>query len=225
MAILQFAGTMPIADAAAIISVLAFVNILLVIRHSLSEVDWSLFRRIVTGQIPAIIVGLWLLHLLSAGTRSILALIFAVFLIGGSLTMVVRPKLREQKSRSWSAYVFGFGGGILGGLFSASGPVSGWYAYSQPIAVATARATMLAILFVTSSFRTVLVAIEGGYKQDLLVLILIGLPVIVLMSWISNTFPITAGDTTLRRWIFSLLLLIGVWIAGAAVYQLVSAPV
>ena len=58
--------------------------------------------------------------------------------------------------------------GILGGLFSASGPVLGWFAYSQPLPVAVIRATLLSYYCVATATRTVIVFFEGSLSPAVL---------------------------------------------------------
>ena len=74
-------------------------------------------------------------------------------------------------------------GGVLGGLFSASGPLLGWFAYSQPLSVAVIRATLLSYFFLTTSARTVIVLFDGSLTTSVLLYAGLGAPVVMLGAW------------------------------------------
>tara|TARA_E500000178_G_scaffold171835_1_gene171177 strand:- start:372 stop:737 length:366 start_codon:yes stop_codon:yes gene_type:complete len=107
-------------------------------------------------------------------------------------------------------------GGLLGGLFSASGPLLGWFAYSQPLSVAIIRATLLGYFVLATSARTVIVFFEGSLTNTVLLYAALGAPVVVLGAWLGRRFPPLVSEAALKRGVFVGLLLMGIWICATA---------
>ena len=103
MAIVQIAGVMSIADAAAVISVLALFNIAVGLVGATRKIDWPIFRGIAIGQFPAIVLGVWLLTILSTNQTQLLGLLFGLFLYRSAF-IVVRPQPLPERSKTWTAY-------------------------------------------------------------------------------------------------------------------------
>ena len=80
----------------------------------------------------------------------------------------------------------GVAGGLVGGLFSASGPIMGWFNYRQPLVVSAIRATLLCGFVLTTSMRTLVVGIQGGLTAEVWLLTALGLPLVVLGTWIGS---------------------------------------
>ena len=211
MAIVQIAGVMSIADAAAVISVLALFNIAVGLVGATRKIDWPIFRGIAIGQFPAIVLGVWLLTILSANQTQLLGLLFGLFLLFSSAFIVVRPQPLPERSKTWTAYVAGFFGGIFGGMFSTAGPATGWYCYRQPLAISILRATLLAGFLAHALTRTALVGGTGFYDRELLLYIAIGLPVALVATWFARLYPPRISDLLARRLIFLLLAFVGLW--------------
>ena len=107
-------------------------------------------------------------------------------------------------------------GGVVGGLFSASGPVMGWFNYRQPLPFAVIRATLLACFAMTTVTRTLVVGVRGELDGDVLLLFAILLPVVALGSWLGDRFRPPISEALMKRGAFSLLFVLGVWITVAA---------
>lgn len=219
MAIVQISGVMSIAETAAAISVLAFVNIAVSLLDTFKNIDGRLFLFLTLGQLPAIALGIAILNYLSREAIVILEIIFALFLIAGSVSLALNPTPKERRSSSLATTGIGFTGGIFGGMFAASGPVVGWFAYRQPIVIASIRASLLAMLGVTTCTRTVLVWIDGVFSPSLLRLILAAIPVVFIATFLAKRFQPQVTDRQFRRAVFSFMFLIGCWILSVAVIQ------
>ncbi|MCY4129881.1 MAG: sulfite exporter TauE/SafE family protein [Gammaproteobacteria bacterium] len=222
MAIVQMSGVLSIAETAAAISVLAFINIAVTLFDTYRDVDRRLFLFLSLGQLPAIALGIAVLNYLTREATVILEIVFALFLIVGSFALAINPTPRARRSNSLATTGVGFAGGIFGGMFAASGPVVGWFAYRQPIVIASIRASLLAMLGVTTCTRTVLVWIDGIYSYTLLWIIAAAVPVVFISSYIAKRFRPKVTDRQFRRAIFSLVFLVGCWILSLAVIELVT---
>ena len=220
MAIVAAAQVYDVAVTAAVVSFLAFVNVGVALYGHARDVDWGLWLSLSVGQLTAIGAGIWLLHQLSTNAENVLYLILGVFIVGGSASMVLRPTPRSTRSPIWSAVVAGAGGGLVGGMFAASGPVIGWFAYRQPIQVATVRATLLAGYLVTTSTRSVVVGFSGGLSEIVWQLTALGLPAVVLGTWLARRHAALFDEGNMRRVAFTTLLLLGIGIIASAVFAL-----
>lgn len=220
MALVQLSGAMSLADAAAAISVLAFVNIAVVLWDSYRDIDKNLFLCLVIGQLPAIGIGVWLLNYLGREAALLLELIFGLFLVVGSISLTVNPTPKSVRSSQGATVGIGFAGGIFGGMFAASGPVVGWFAYRQPVVLASIRASLLAMLGLTTVARTIIVTIDGIFTQSLIITIICSIPVVFWATWFAKRYPPKLTDRQFRRMIFMFVLIIGIWISSSSVLQI-----
>lgn len=205
---------------AAVVSFLSLVNIGLSLHGHYHLVHGRMLKWLVIGQLPAIVVGVWLLGVLSREASGALEAVLGVFLIAGSASMMVRPRLRATVSGAPAAWVAGTAGGLLGGLFAASGPVIGWFCYRQPLPVAEIRATLLGCFAATTLARIATVGVAGDLTREIGVITVSCLPAVLLGVWLGRKFPPPVGEETLRRLAFALLTLLGLWILGASVMSL-----
>lgn len=201
---------------AAVVSFLSLVNIGLSLHGHYHLVHGRTLKWLVIGQVPAIVAGVWLLGYLSASASRLLAWILGLFLIVGSASMMVRPRLRATVSGAAGAYVAGAAGGVLGGLFAASGPVIGWFCYRQPLPIVEIRATLLGCFAATTLTRIVAVTVAGDLTPGILELTAGCLPAVLVGTWLGRRFPPPVAEPTLRRLAFLLLTLLGVWILLSA---------
>jgi uncharacterized membrane protein YfcA len=207
----------PLETASAVVSLLSFVNIALSLRGHFHLVHGRVFRALAWGQAPAIVLGVWLLGVLSSGATFVLELLLGTFLILGSGSMMFRPRLRPTVSTTPAALAAGAAGGLLGGLFAASGPVIGWFCYRQPLPVTEIRATLLGCFAVSTLIRVVTVGAAGDLDREVWRLAATALPVVLLGTWLGRNRPPPIAEATLRRFAFLLLTLMGLWILGSAV--------
>jgi uncharacterized membrane protein YfcA len=112
----------------------------------------------------------------------------------------------------------GFAGGILGGMFSASGPVIGWFTYRQPLPVATIRSTLLAVFALSTTLRVGSVAFAGGLTREVFTLAAVGLPLVLLGTWLGRSFAPPLADVALKRLAFGVLLMMGSWMVVRSVW-------
>lgn len=204
-------GLLPVPLITAVVSLLSLVNIVLALQGHGHHLARRVFFWMALGLLPAVAVGVWLLEHLDARAQWMLELLLGIFIVAGSLSMMVRPLPRPQVSPRWACFAAGFSGGLLGGMFSASGPVMGWFNYRQPLTVAQIRTTLLASFALTTTFRTVVVGYAGGLTSQVWLLTAIGLPVVLLGTWLGRGFPPPVSEVTLKRLAFGLLVAMGCW--------------
>ncbi len=201
---------------AAVISLLTILNVILALRGQLHEVNRHLFLWLAAGQVPAIFFGLQLMQWLDGNTRWLLEICLGLFITVGGLSMSLKPHPWPRVSGRFTTFLTGLSGGLVGGMFSASGPVLGWFGYSQPLPLVAIRATLLACFVLTTGTRTVLVGLEGGLTRPVLSYALIGLPVVVLGTWLGNNFAPPVSENSIKRMAYILLLVMGIWMLVSA---------
>lgn len=216
VAVLGGLRTFDVPTLAAIVSLMTILNVFIALRGQTHHIHKRLFLWLGLGQVPAIFFGLQLMQWLDGSTRWILEICLGLFITVGSLSMMIRPQPYKRVSGRFVTMCTGITGGLVGGMFSASGPVLGWFGYSQPLSVAVIRATLLACFVLTTGTRTLLVGVQGGLTEEVLGFAAAGLPVVVLGTWLGSQFAPPLEDTMVKRLAFGLLLIMGIWILVSA---------
>ena len=211
IAVMVGSGVVAVPVITAVVSLLSFVNILLAIRGHLHHVERRLLLWLSLTLPVAVGSGVFLLGVLDRHLAWLLELLLGGFIVLGSLSMMLRPQPRKTLSPPWACVTAGFAGGLLGGLFSASGPVMGWFTYRQPLSVTAIRTTLLAAFAFTTSLRIGMVALSGGLTGQVWQIALLGLPLVLLGTWLGRSFVPPLSDVALKRVAFGVLLMMGAW--------------
>jgi len=196
----------------AIVSLLTLSNVALALRGQTHHIHRKLIGWLALGQVPAIYLGFFLMTWLDGNSRWILELCLGLFITIGGLSMSLRPLPWTDESGWVGAFATGVTGGLMGGMFSASGPVLGWFMYSQPLPLTIIRATLLASFAITTSVRTVFVGLDGGLTTHVFGLAAAALPVVILGTWLGRYFAPPVDEGVIKRAAYLLLLGMGVWI-------------
>jgi uncharacterized membrane protein YfcA len=130
--------------------------------------------------------------------------------------MMLRPHSKSAVSPWYSSLGAGIAGGIVGGMFSASGPVLGWFNYRQPLPLNAIRATLFASFALTTLLRTVVVGSQGGLTSDVWLYSALALPLVVAATWLGRHFPPALPEVSMKRLAFGLLVMMGLWIIVSA---------
>lgn len=211
LAVMVGGGLVEVPVITAVVSLLSLANIVLALKGHGHHLDRRLFVWVAAGLLPAVAAGVWLLESLDATAAWVLELMLGTFIVAGSLSMMLRPQPRPRVSRPWACLLAGVAGGLIGGLFSASGPVIGWFNYRQPLPAPVIRTTLLATFALSTTGRTLIVAASGGLTGDVWRMCLAGLPLVVLGTWVGRSLPPPVSEETLKRLAFGLLLIMGGW--------------
>lgn len=212
IAVASGSQTVEIPVAAAVVSLLSLANAVLALVGQHQHIERRLFVWLAVGQLPAIWVGVALLDVLHGDARWLLEIALGAFIVLGSLSMMIRPEPRKTLSRPLGCVAAGVAGGLVGGLFSASGPIMGWFNYRQPHAVNAIRATLLAGFVLTTSTRSVVVGIQGGLTSEVWLLTALAMPLVVFGTWAGKAFRPPLSEAGMKRLAFAVLLGMGVWI-------------
>lgn len=192
-------GLMPVSLAAAVISVLMIVNGVAVLLRDWHEADRRVLQALLIGALPGLVIGYLLLNWLAGATVAGLQLLLGLVIAGSALQLSLRPRGLMQPTGTPGLTLTGFGGGILGGLFSTPGPPVIWQLYRQPMDLVTVRATLLAFFFLTQVFRLSMIVVSGGLTQHVLITSAGAAPAVLLGTWVAQRFPPPIPPATIRR--------------------------
>lgn len=224
IAVAGASGTVPLPVLTAAASLISLLNVVLALIGHTHAIHRRIFLWLALGQMPAIALGVWLLDWLDRDARWVLELLLGGFITLGSLSMMLKPRPLARESPSWSCFGAGLAGGVVGGLFSASGPIMGWFNYRQPLELAVIRATLLCSFALTTSTRTVVVGLQGGLTAEVLLLSATAIPLVLAGTWLGRELPPPVSETALKRMAFGLLLVMGLSLLAGAVEPMLNRP-
>lgn len=199
---------------AAVVSLTTILNVLIALWGQVRHIHRRVFTWLALGQLPAIFVGLQFMLWLEAELILVLELLLGLFITAGGLSMFLKPQPWREVSSPMVSWSVGVVGGLVGGMFSASGPVLGWFGYNQPLPLAAIRATLLACFVMTTGTRSILVGIDGGLTPTVWSYALWAVPVVVVGTWVGRRAAPRLDDSLIRRGAYILLLVMGVWIVA-----------
>lgn len=219
VAIARISGSLDFSTLTASVSLIALINIIVALRGNVNFVSRRFLSLLIVGQLPAVALGLFALHHLSINAIAFLELLLALFLIGGSIASVSRPRPEEKLSNPPMIVCAGAIAGLTGGLFSASGPVMGWFGYRQPLALEIIRATLLAFFAIACISRTLMVLATGGLSKEVMFFSIAAAPATVLGAWLGVVAKPKVSDKVLKQLVFVSLIGMGLYIGVRAVLQ------
>lgn len=209
---------LPVLTAAA--SLITMVNVVVALKGHTQHIDRRIFLWLAAGQLPAIGAGVWILTWLDRDSQTTLEILLGLFITLGSLSMMLKPRPLSVPSPNWACLTAGLAGGVVGGMFSASGPIMGWFNYRQPLSLAIIRATLLCSFALTTSTRTLVVGVQGGLTAEVLWLSAMAVPLVVLGTWLGREMPPPVTEETIKQGAFALLLVMGLWILAGALIRI-----
>lgn len=203
-------------------SILSLVNVGMALRTQYQNVHLGFWVLVTLGQVPAIGLGYALMMHLNDDAALGLQLLLGLFVLGGSLSMMRSNPVIERLSPKPVRVVAGFAGGLCGGMFSASGPIMGWFFYRQPLPMDVIRPTLLACFGVTTSVRTLIVGTSGEFTLAMAQLSAASIPMVALGTWLGGKYVGRIEPEKLRRGAFGLLTLMGTLIVLRSGWLLVA---
>lgn len=206
-----------VSTTATAINIMAMFNVAVALRGSWRNVNGSMFLRTLSGVVPGIFIGLWLLNHLSERNSALLQVLLGILIVSGGIMLFMRPEPRAMRSHSISFAAAGLVGGMLGGLFAVPGPPVVYHFYRQPLAIEGLRTTLLAIFGTVAACRFFFVSVQGQLTIDALRMGMLSVPVVALATWLYVRYPPGISDLTVRRSAFVLLVVTGFFIAATAV--------
>jgi uncharacterized protein len=211
----------PLADVANVATVLSLANAAIALRGPKRYVDGPILRYTAIGTVFGVAAGVVLLAWLSTNVVMGLRLLLGVVVIGCAIVVLRHVEPLPQRSSRASFGAIGVLSGILGGLFSASGPPLVWQFYRQPISLDTLRDTLVAVFAVGGLLRLVMVVPAGQFSANSLLLCALGVPLAMVITWWMKRHPPDWPRAAILKLVCALLVLTGIGLVGPAVLALV----
>jgi hypothetical protein len=163
-----------------------------------------------------VFLGTFLMTWLAGTAYEMLRLLLGISIVvcAGLLWSVARPLPRLSSPATFA----GFGGiaGIMGGLFSTSGPPLVYLLYRQPLAQARIQESLLLIFGFNSLLRLLIVVPSGHFSMLSLQLALEALPIAVLVTFLTVRHPPPLSARLLKAIVCVLLVATGLAMVGGA---------
>ncbi len=199
-----------IADTANAAMVLTLVSAWTYFRTQRALVPWQLVRPAMIGSAIGVAGGVALLGWLSGASLVLLRALLGVCVLACAVLLLAR---RSQDAAPMKASRFAFVGvlaGLLGGLFSTSGPPLVYYLYRQPLDRELVRRSLLLLFAFGALVRLVLVLPSGQFSLRAALLAACAVPVVYgVTRWHRRIQP-RLSLVALQRLVAGLLGLTGV---------------
>ena len=212
----------PLPDVANVATVLSLASAVIALRGTRGSLDWAIWKPTVSGSVFGYGVGVALMAWLNANVVMVLRLLLGVVVIACALVVLLRTEPLARRSSPASFRGFGFVSGVLGGLFSASGPPLVYQFYRQPVALDAVRDTLVAALATGSLIRLAMVVPAGQFTLRSLLLCAVSLPVAIGLTWWMRRHPPKWPRETVLKIVCGLLLVTGAGLIGPAVGALMA---
>ncbi len=192
-----------------VVVILLLVNIpveFLVVISSWRLVQWKGVALAALGLLLGVPAGTWLLGL---GNPTFLLFLLGVFLVAAGLAFLFAPAGKSFRFPGWTGLPVGFSSGILAGLFGTGGPPFILYYQLKGAAKSVFRGNLMALFFFTTLVRCPTYFAGGLISEPRAWSALSVLPAVGLGAWLGNRVHIRMSETTFRRLVSLLLVLLG----------------
>ena len=172
------------------------------LRDAARRCDWRTIRMLALGAAIATPLGAFALaHLPASPVR----LAIAVAVAAGAVVLVGGVRL-PRAPRGWGVLAFGLVSGLFNGLAGIPGPPVIAFYLASPVATAVARASMIVFFLATSVLALAPLAWMGLLGRGSVADAALGLPAVLLGSWIGALVYRKAADRHYRMVAVALLL-------------------
>ncbi|MCG2593392.1 TSUP family transporter [Ramlibacter sp. XY19] len=212
----------PLPDVANVATVLSLASAAVALRGPRKAVDWAALRSTALGTVVGVPAGVALLAWLDANVVMALRLLLGIVVIACALVVLRRAAPLVQRSSKASFAGIGVLAGLLGGLFSASGPPLVWQFYRQPIALDAVRDTLVATLAAGALLRLAMVVASGRFTARSLLLGALAVPLSMAITWWMRSHPPAWPRAAVLKLVCALLVVTGLGLVLPAAHALLN---
>ncbi|WP_418117391.1 TSUP family transporter [Variovorax sp. 350MFTsu5.1] len=205
-----------VSDTANAATVLSLINAWTYFRARPGVVPWQLMKPALNGSTVGVIVGLMLLTWLSGGAVDWLRGLLGVSILGCAVLLVLQAKPLPVVSGRASFAVIGGLSGVLGGLFSSSGPPIVFHMYRQPLDRELVRRALLLMFAFNSLVRLMIVVPTGHFSWHSALLAGCAMPVVYGVTRLHHRLPNKLQPRTLKWLVGGLLAVAGSTLVATA---------
>jgi len=169
--------------------------------------DWKKIYPLCLGSIPGIPMGVLFLN--RTDGQLIQWTVGAVLITYAMYGLLLNPTVKKI-GRAW-AYSFGFAAGFLGGAIGASGPPVIVYTSLQPWTKDQIKVTLQGFFIISGILVVLSQALTGLVTGQVLFYSLIGLPSLLIGTWMGSLLYGRIGEETFRKIILIMLGFLGLF--------------
>lgn len=199
----------PITDVANVCSFLALVNGAVFLHTTRPKFEISVIGPTLIASLAGVVVGVLLLNWLDDTVVHILSMLLGVTIIACAAILVRSRATLAKQSPTSSFIAFGALSGVLGGLFSTSGPPLVYHFYRQPIAHRKILEALITVFAANSLLRLAMMLHTGRFSANALYLSVEIVPLILLQTYWMARHPSNLPPATVKLIVCVLLVLIG----------------
>lgn len=178
-----------------------------VVWSSWREIQWRGVLLIAAGLAVGVPIGTWTLKL---AEPAFVLTVLGVFLVAAGAAFLAAPQGRLRHVPTWVSVPVGAVSGVLGGLFGTGGPPLIFYYQLRGIEKAVFRGNLMAIFLLVTFVRVPSYAFAGLITGPRLASAAVVLPAVLLGTWIGHRVHLELDESTFRRLVSIVLILIGV---------------
>jgi uncharacterized protein len=211
IAVPMLAFILPVSTAVSVATALTTLTSMRQVRRDWRQIAWRQFALVVSYTVIGIGVGFYFIRLLDENAlRRGLGVFLIIYSVHALLTMNTSRVLPTRWHSGLAA-----GAGITGGLCSAlfgggAGPLYVVYFDLLRMEKDAFRATMSAIVLIGGAARMAGYGSYGFYGHSTLALLVLGLPLVLVGSWLGDRIVYRLSARTFSRFVGALVLLSGV---------------
>jgi uncharacterized protein len=173
---------LPLTTTTFLVSLLGLVNSTTVVAKNRSAVKVPELKLMLYTGLPLMLVGFILLEYMSAHLTHFLNFILGISILLCCGLMLIKRGSKNTASSHRSFLIAGGISGLLGGLFSTSGPPLVFQCYKQSWSIEAIRSTLLAVFTIGGVVR-VGIALFGTLPElDIMFLIAAAIPLVLLVT-------------------------------------------
>lgn len=207
----------PVASVAVVVSLMTLANCAVALPRRMHQVYWPVAGATILGMLPAIIGGVLLLNYLSDSNIAAVRILLGTVILYAGANLLMKKRLQQKMSGHPVFTGFGALAGFLGGLFGVGGPPLIYHYYRQPLDPVRIRTTLILLFAVSSTVRTLFVTAQGDMTLEILQLAAWAFPMVAVGTLLGRSYPPGWSAQTMRRVVFSVLILIGLRLIMAGV--------
>ncbi|MFT7546582.1 MAG: putative membrane protein YfcA, partial [Candidatus Azotimanducaceae bacterium] len=153
--------------------------------------------------------GIFILDYLSGTSDGRLRKILGFVIVSAGILLMLKPAPFLKASGRITRILVGASGGLMAGMYGAGGAPLAYLMYRQPLDINVIRATLLGSFALSTIFRTASITLNGQVTVDVLKVVGFAVPLVIVVTLLTNKINHLLPDALIRRFVFVLLIFLG----------------